>query len=102
MQQLHDLLGFPSFSLIGHRKLDFQDTLITRELDFGEHSRRLGDFFPIPSIKHHEHIADTARVIAELISMDRDSGQDDYLDALTDPIEADDDKHIEIVESTPC
>ena len=61
----------------------------------------LVNFLPLRSIKNDEHLADATSVIDELISMNRDSGQDEYLDALTDLIEAYEDKNVEIEESTP-
>ena len=41
-------------------------------------------FLPLRSIKNDEHLADATSVIDELTSMKRNSGQDEYLDALTD------------------
>ena len=58
-------------------------------------------FLPLKSIKNDEHLAYASSVIDKLISMDRDSGQDEYLDALTDLIEAYENKNVEIEESTP-
>ncbi len=58
-------------------------------------------FLPLISIKNDEHLAYASDVVDELISMDRDSGQDEYLDALTDLIEAYEDSNVEIGESTP-
>ena len=52
-------------------------------------------------IKNDEHLAYASETVDELISMDRDSGEDEYLDALTDLIEAYEDKNVEIGESTP-
>lgn len=58
-------------------------------------------FLPLISIKNDEHLAYASDVVDELISMDRVSGQDEYLDALTDLIEAYEDSNVEIGESTP-
>jgi HTH-type transcriptional regulator/antitoxin HigA len=58
-------------------------------------------FLPLTSIKNDEHLAYASAVVDELIAMDRDSGQEEYLDALTDLIEAYEDNHVEIEESTP-
>ena len=58
-------------------------------------------FLPLRSIKNDEHLAAATNVIDELISMNRDSGQDEYLDALTDLVEAYEDKHVVIAGSTP-
>lgn len=57
-------------------------------------------FLPLTSIKNGEHLAYASSIVDELISMDRDSGQDEYLDALTDLIEAYEDNNVEIEEST--
>ncbi len=61
----------------------------------------LVDFLPLTSIKNDEHLAYASNVVDELISMDRDAGQDEYLDALTDLIEAYEDANVEIEGSTP-
>lgn len=61
----------------------------------------LVNFLPLISIKNDEHLAYASNVVDELISLDRDDGQDEYLDALTDLIEAYEDSNIEIEESTP-
>ena len=61
----------------------------------------LADFLPLTSIKNDEHLAYASNVVDELISMDRDAGQDEYLDALTDLIEAYEGANVEIEESTP-
>ena len=61
----------------------------------------LADFLPLTSIKNDEHLAYASNVVDELISMDRDAGQDEYLDALTDLIEAYEDANVEIEGSTP-
>ena len=58
-------------------------------------------FLPLTSIKNDEHLAYASDVVDELIAMDRDAGQDEYLDALTDLIEAYEDSNVEIGESTP-
>ena len=62
----------------------------------------LVNFLPLRSSKNDEHLADAASVIAELISMDRSSGQDEFLDALTDLVKAYEDKNVKIEGSTPC
>lgn len=61
----------------------------------------LAKFLPLTSIKNDEHLADASRVADVLITMDRDSGQDEYLDALTDLMEVYEDRNVEIAESTP-
>ncbi|MDB4391810.1 helix-turn-helix domain-containing protein [bacterium] len=61
----------------------------------------LAKFLPLTSIKNGEHLADASNVVDALISMDRDSGENEYLDALTDLIEAYEDRNVEIDESTP-
>ena len=61
----------------------------------------LAKFLPLTSIKNDEHLAYASSVVDTLISMDRDSGEDEYLDALTDLIEAYEDRNVEIDESTP-
>ena len=58
-------------------------------------------FLPLTSIRNDEHLAYASNIVDELIAMDRDSGQDEYLDALTDLIEAYEDSNVEIEESTP-
>ena len=58
-------------------------------------------FLPLTSIKNQEHLAYATNVVDELISMNRDKGQDEYLDALTDLIEAFEDANVEIEGSTP-
>jgi HTH-type transcriptional regulator/antitoxin HigA len=58
-------------------------------------------FLPLISIKNDEHLAYASNIVDELISMARDSGQDEYLDALTDLIEAYEDANVDIEESTP-
>ncbi len=58
-------------------------------------------FLPLTSIKNDEHLSYASNVVDELIAMDRDSGQDEYLDALTDLIEAYEERNVEIDESTP-
>lgn len=58
-------------------------------------------FLPLTSIKNDEHLAYASGVVDKLIAMDRDSGQDEYLDALTDLIEAYEDSNVVIEESTP-
>ena len=58
-------------------------------------------FLPLTSIKNDEHLAYASGVVDDLIAMDRDAGQDEYLDALTDLIEAYEDSNVEIEESTP-
>ena len=60
----------------------------------------LSKFMPLTSIKNDEHLAYASKFVDELISMDRDSGEEEYLDALTDLIEAYEDKNVEIKEST--
>lgn len=58
-------------------------------------------FLPLTSIKNDEHRSYASGVVDELIAMDRDAGQDEYLDALTDLIEAYEDSNVEIKASTP-
>lgn len=58
-------------------------------------------FLPLTSIKNREHLADASSVVDELVSMDRDDGQNEYLDALTDLIESYEDANVKIEESTP-
>ena len=58
-------------------------------------------FLPLTSIKNNEHLAYASNIVDELISMDRDAGQDEYLYALTDLIEAYEDANVEIEASTP-
>lgn len=58
-------------------------------------------FLPLTSIKNDEHLAYASNVVDELISLDRDVGQNEYLDALTDLIKAYEDANVEIDESTP-
>lgn len=58
-------------------------------------------FLPLTSIKNDEHLAYASNVVDELIAMERDSGQDEYLAALTDLIEAYEDSNVEIEDSTP-
>ena len=61
----------------------------------------LATFLPLTSIKNDEHLAYASNVVDKLISIDRDAGQDEYLDALTDLIEAYEDNNVEIEESMP-
>lgn len=61
----------------------------------------LGAFLPLTSIKNDEHLAYASNVVDELVSMDRDSGQDEYLNALTDLIEAYENANVEIEKSSP-
>jgi len=61
----------------------------------------LDRFLPLTSIRTDEHLANVSGVIDELVSMDRDPGQDEYLDALTDLVEAYEHKNVEIDNSTP-
>ena len=58
-------------------------------------------FLPLTSIKNDEHLSHASSVVDKLIAMERDSGQDEYLYALTDLIEAYEDNNVEIEESTP-
>ena len=58
-------------------------------------------FLPLTSIKNDEHLAYASNVIDQLIAMDRDTGQDEYLDALTDLVEAYEESNVEIEQSTP-
>lgn len=58
-------------------------------------------FLPLTSIKNDEHLSYASNVVDELIAMERDSGQDEYLDALTDLIEAYEASNVEIDDSTP-
>ena len=57
-------------------------------------------FMPLTSIKNKGHLAYASEVVDELISMDRDDGEDEYLDALTDLIEAYEEKNVEFKESS--
>ncbi len=61
----------------------------------------LVNFLPLTSIKNDEHLGYASGIVDELIAMERDSGQNEYLDALTDLIEAYEDSNVEIEESTP-
>jgi len=61
----------------------------------------LAKFLPLTSIKNDEHLAYASNIVDELISMDRDAGQDEYLYALTDLVEAYEDANVDIEESTP-
>ena len=61
----------------------------------------LAKFLPLTSIKNDEHLSHASNVVDELIALDRDLGQEEYLDALTDLIEAYEDNHVEIEHSTP-
>ena len=56
---------------------------------------------PLRSIKNDEHLAVASSVLDKLLSMDRDTGQDEYLDALTDLVESYEDEHIHIDAATP-
>lgn len=58
-------------------------------------------FLPLTSIKNDEHLAYASNIVDELISMERDSGKEEYLSALTDLIEAYEDANVEIEGSTP-
>ena len=58
-------------------------------------------FMPLTSIKDVNHLAYASKVVDELISMDRDAGEEEYLDALTDLIEAYEDKNVGIGKSSP-
>ncbi|PHS04748.1 MAG: transcriptional regulator [Blastopirellula sp.] len=59
-------------------------------------------FMPLISIKDINHLAYASEVIDELISQDRSEGEDEYLKALTDLIEAYEDKNVEVQESSVC
>ncbi len=61
----------------------------------------VSEILPLRSIKNDKHLAVASSVLDKLLSMDRDTGQDEYLDALTDLVEAYEDEHVHIDESTP-
>ena len=58
-------------------------------------------FLPLTSIKNDEHLEYASNVVDQLIAMDRDTGQDEYLDALTDLVEAYEESNVAIEASTP-